>query len=201
MGKLIAFCGIDGSGKTTQIHLLEQYLAIHSINYITVKQPSNFYRENHHVRKKIDENNENCSLFFLALLSAADRMLQQFQIIGPALEAGNIVIMDRYVYSAYAYMKARGINDEVWLRNINKFAIKPDVVFYIDIEPSFALDRIINRDGISKKKEEQHLETMKKVRDNFINLCGEFPIIKIDGELDKIDIHKTILNIIDLAVC
>jgi dTMP kinase len=67
----------------------------------------------------------------LALLAATDRMKHVNEVILPKIAQGYTVVSDRYVFSTYAYMSARGA-DLDWLMEINKFAPIPDMTFYID---------------------------------------------------------------------
>jgi dTMP kinase len=132
-GQLITFSGIDGSGKTTQINLLYNYLVRLGKDPIILKQPTDWYLQHPTVRMRIDNNDQNTDLHFLALFSAADRCYQQSIDIAPRLSEGLTVIMDRYVYSAYAYFSARGLHDHCWLETINKFSLEPDLALYLDI--------------------------------------------------------------------
>lgn len=197
MSDLIVFCGIDGSGKSTQIHLLSEYLQQQSIDFIALKQPTAFYQENHLVRKKIDKS-EEVSTVFLSLLSATDRIKQCIDDIEPALRSGKIVLLDRYVYSAYAYMLARGGVNYPWLKEINKFYIKPKLVFYLDIAPQEALQRIVKRDGRSQKREEQNLCVMNQVRENFLSMAAEHHFITLDATQSACDIHECVMRQISL---
>jgi len=165
---LIAFCGIDGSGKTTQIKLMHDYLIKNNIEVFLTKQPTNFYRSYDrfrlYVNREIDVNSN--IIYELALLSAADKIRHYETEILPNLD--KIVITDRYIYSAYTYFLARGINDIEWLSLINKKIPKPDIVFYIDVPAKIALKRIVERDGKYTKKEETDYELLEKVRENFL---------------------------------
>jgi len=199
-GLLIAVCGLDGSGKTTQIIALKEKLTAAGKDVILLKQPTDWYRNNPIVRKRLDSNDKGTDVRFLSLMSAADRLKQTLEVIEPALSEGKIVVMDRYVYSAYAYMTARGLADIEWLYELNKFAPKPHLTFYLDLEPSISLNRVISRDGESKKKEEQDLVTMSRVCDNFRTLSEVFDLIKIDGKKSKddisLEIYEKVLSII-----
>lgn len=165
---LIAMCGIDGAGKTTQIRLLEKSLSKKYNIYLT-KQPTSFYRNYDRFRSfvngKID--NKEKILCELALLSAADRMRHYNQEIRE--NKNQIIICDRYVYSGYAYFISRGLKDIGWLKSINREIVKPDLTFYLDISPKVALERILQREGKSSKKEETDLKLLDEVRKCFIN--------------------------------
>lgn len=169
---LIAFCGIDGAGKTTLIERVEYHLKKDNKTCRT-KQPTDWYRNNGLFRRFIKENKNDKNkhdkylIEELALLAATDRMKHINKIILPKLEEGYIVLTDRYVFSTYAYMMARGINDIRWLKEINRYAPLPELTFYIDVPAETAIERIISR-GDKGNKEEMNAEMMSLVRENFL---------------------------------
>ena len=198
---LIAICGIDGSGKTTQINLLKDYFEKQGKNIHLTKQPTNFYRNydrfRKYVNREISPNNSNI-IFELALLSAADKIRHYETDIRP--NAHKIVISDRYVFSAYAYFIGRGVNDIEWLKDINIHLPIPDITIYLDIDPKIAYERIINRDGGYTKKEETDLELLSSVRNVFLKQpWGDIPnynIIKAENRSIS-EIHNEIIEIIE----
>lgn len=167
---LIAFCGIDGSGKTTQLELLENALKKNGYPVFKTKQPTNWYRSDKRVRKVLNQEETNNMLGKeLALFAATDRIRHIQTEIVPKEKEGQIVITDRYVFSTYAYFMARGVNDFEWLHSLNRYVPMPDITFYIDIDVETALKRIIARDGKVTKKEETDIETMNRVREVFLS--------------------------------
>jgi dTMP kinase len=193
-GKLIAFCGIDGSGKTTQINLLCEHLVNNNVEAVALKQPTAWYHDNTYVRRRVDENDKSINPYVLALLSATDRLIQTDEVISPLLREGKTVLMDRYVHSAYAYLQARGVDDHQWLVEINKFHVVPDHVIFLDIDPSEALRRIIRRDGRSSKREEQDVEFMTQVRENYLRAIREAGFEPYDATNEPGTIHKKIIE-------
>lgn len=166
---LIAFCGIDGSGKTTQLVELEKALINNNYSVYRTKQPSDWYRKDDRVRKILNQECVDDMLSReLALFAATDRLRHIQTEIMPHEKRGEVVLTDRYVFSTYAYFMARGIDDFEWLQALNRFVPMPDITFYIDIDVNCALQRIIARDGKFTKKEETDLDTMSKVRTTFL---------------------------------
>lgn len=169
-GAFVVFCGIDGSGKTTQLNRLAVELAPRPV--LVTREPTDSYRSDPDVRRYLNlevagpEAQE--LLTEMAVFSAFDRLRHLRRAIRPALRAGTHVLCDRYVYSAYAYMAARGVDDLRWLMQLNRHCDKPDLVFYLDVEPELAARRIIARDGSSRKREELHLARMEAVRGQFL---------------------------------
>lgn len=189
-GKLIALCGIDGCGKTTQEKLLESYLNKKGYETLITKQPTDFYRNNEIVKNyfKLGKiSNMKC----LALLAAADRQFHLSSVIFPNIEAGKFVITNRYVYSTYAYFMARNV-DLDFLRAINPDILIPDLTILFDLPASVASERVNLRDG-NKKWEEKNICFMEEVRLNFLkNIDKSF--LKIDATIDKMEIHELIVN-------
>ncbi|MGH8888888.1 MAG: dTMP kinase [Acidothermaceae bacterium] len=167
-GYFVAFCGIDGSGKTTQVKAARDYLAADA-NVVLTKQPTDLYRNDPDVRALLDLRSSGELLTAeLALLSAFDRARHIRTTVLPALTGSGCVITDRYVYSTYSYFLARGISDLAWLKDINRLAPEPDLTVYIDVPPELAAERIIARDGSSRKREELDVNRMTTVRRHFV---------------------------------
>lgn len=194
---LIAICGIDGAGKTTQIQMLKEEFEKKTSVYIT-RQPTNFYRSYDRFRKYVNDTLLNTKelLYELALLSAADRMRHYNQEI--VNNNNNVVICDRFIFSSYAYFTARGVDDIEWLKEINKWSKEPDFTFYLDIPPEKALQRIVTRDGKSHKSEEKDMELMNRVRKCYLEqpwgARENYFIIDADREAQYI--HDDIVKII-----
>lgn len=143
-GKFITFEGCDGSGKSTQLRLLSDYLTKQNIPHIFTREPgggkiSEAIREILLNGKNMEMTDE-CE----ALLYAASRVQHLSDRVEPALKEGKLVICDRYVDSSLAYQAyARGLGD-AFVRQINDFALKnylPDVTIFIDLSPEEAFKR------------------------------------------------------------
>src|SRR5207302_639929 len=105
-----------------------------------------------------------------SLLYCADHMDRTQRVIKPALERGEIVLADRYIYTAFARDTARGL-DAIWVRNLYRFSMQPDIVFYLHISPEEAVKRRLalqqqqgkmekaSKDG---KESKQHKQSEKK---------------------------------------
>ena len=166
---LIAFCGIDGAGKTTLLGKVEKQLQKDNKVFRT-KQPTDWYKQDSRFKSFISGNLEKNKFIVeeLALLAATDRIRHINSEIMPKIEQGYIVLTDRYVFSSYSYMMARGIKDLKWLMQINKFAPNPDLTFYIDVPAEVAIKRIQGRDG-KASKEEMNTKIMNKIREYFLS--------------------------------
>jgi dTMP kinase len=140
-GRLLVVEGIDGSGKTTQLALMEKWLtaAGHRV-FVTEWNSSALVKAATRTGKK---KNSLTPMTFSLLHATdfADRLL--YRII-PPLKAGMIVLADRYAYTAFARDAARGV-DLNWVRALYSFAVKPDIVLYFRVPIAVSLDRLMAR--------------------------------------------------------
>ena len=143
-GKFITFEGCEGSGKSTQLRLLSEYLDKLGVDYILTREPGG--SEIAEQIRNIILNGKNTAMCdeCEALLYAAARVQHLKEKIAPALDKGKLVICDRYVDSSLAYQGyARGLGRE-YIENINSFALErftPDVTVFLDISPAEAFKR------------------------------------------------------------
>ena len=138
-GKLIVVEGIDGSGKSTQLRLLEKWLISRNIPvFFTEWNASETVKQ---ITKKGKKSGRLTPITF-SLLHATDFADRYERNILPLLHAGYIVLADRYVYTAFARDIVRGCNPN-WVKKIYEFAIKPEIVFYFKVPIDIAVDRIL----------------------------------------------------------
>lgn len=137
VGKLIVVEGADGSGRSTQIAQLVDWLETsgHATVQVGLKRSSLVSEE----LEKAQEGNI-LSRTTLSLFYATDFADQLENIILPALKAGFIVLADRYIYTLMARDMARGM-DEPWLKNVYGIALVPDAVFYLSVEAEELVQR------------------------------------------------------------
>ena len=140
-GKLIVMEGADGSGRSTQIVRLVEWLETsgHATVQVGLKRSSLVSSE----LEKAQEGNI-LSRTTLSLFYATDFADQLENIILPALKAGFIVLADRYIYTLMARDLVRGM-DEAWLKNIYGIALEPDAVFYLSLEPEELVQRNLSK--------------------------------------------------------
>ncbi|ALM74221.1 dTMP kinase [Thermococcus barophilus] len=201
MGIFIVIEGIDGAGKSTQAKLLAKWFEKRGYNVVLTKEPTDTAfgklirklvltggREGIIDGAKISHEAE-------ALLFAADRAEHVKKLIEPSLRAGKVVISDRYFYSSLAYQWARGLDLE-WLINLNKFAIRPDLVILLDLPVKESMKRINGRQ--LKSEFDRIAELQKRVRENYLKLVEMFPEMKIVNALASIeDIHNDIVALVE----
>ncbi|MGI5902032.1 MAG: dTMP kinase [Desulfitobacteriia bacterium] len=182
-GKFIVFEGIDGSGLSTQAQLLKNYL-LGKVGDKTIlaKEPSEG-PIGMVIRQFLSGRMTGPLGESLALLFAADRLDHNQNKIIPSIEQGNFVICDRYLWSSLAY---QGIeNDMEWIKEINRYALKPDLTIFIKVRPEVSLKRIAHSRHQTELFEKK--ETLEKVLANYINIfkhsqdLGE-NVVEINGE-------------------
>jgi dTMP kinase len=182
-GKLVVVCGIDGAGKTTLLNGLENEFISKSKKVWRTKQPTDFYRNHPHVREYLDTGNAKISLETIALIAATDRMIHIESEILPKLKSGFVVLCDRYVYSTYAYFKARGANLN-FVKEINRFVLEPDAVILLNIPSDLAISRVLARDGAARKFEEKNSLYLENVQE-YLEQVMPNNCIKINSGLDR----------------
>ena len=187
-GTLICVEGIDGSGKSTQLAILRDWLKSKNLDVIfTEWNSSDLISQTTKKAKK----KKLLSPRTFSLLHAVDFADTLEQIIIPALKAGFIVLADRYVYTAFARDVARGV-DKDWVRNMYGFAIKPDLALYYSISAEISLERICaNRAPsfyeagmdlkLSNNPYKSYVIFQNRVNEEYSNMVDEFGLVKIDA--------------------
>ena len=138
-GKLVIVEGVDGSGKSTQIRLLEKWL-----RYIGMPVFFTEWNSSEQVKEIISKGKKKSLLTptTFSLLHATDFAARYERNIFPLLRAGYIVLADRYMYTAFARDVVRGCSPD-WVRHVYGFAIRPDISFYFRVPVEISFDRIV----------------------------------------------------------
>lgn len=201
-GLFIVFEGGDGSGKSTAIDEIYDWLIKNKIDCIKTREPGGI-KISEDIRQVIlDKKNVAMDGRTEALLYAAARRQHLVEKVIPALEKGFIVLCDRFVDSSLAYQGyARGLGiDEVM--SINKFAIEgymPDIAILFDIDPRVGLERINNNDDREVNRLDlEKLDFHEKVREGYeiVYSNNKDRIVKINAEQPKEQVVNEIKNII-----
>lgn len=138
-GKLIIVEGIDGSGKSTQLALLSQWLRGKNLAVSFSEWNSSDIVRGTTRRGKQKQMFTPTTFSLIHATDFADR-LERY--IVPMLEAGTVVCADRYAYTAFARDVARGVQ-RGWVRNLYRMAVQPDLAFYFRVPLKVALERIL----------------------------------------------------------
>ncbi|MBI4478476.1 MAG: thymidylate kinase [Acidobacteria bacterium] len=145
-GKLYVVEGIDGSGKSTQLMLLQQWLRAEGYGVVFSEWNSSPLVRNTTRRGKRKQLLTPATFSLIHATDFADRVERN---IIPLLKAGAVVLCDRYIFTAFARDGARGMAP-LWLRELYSFAVKPTIAFYFRVPLDVAMDRILASRGAIK---------------------------------------------------
>jgi dTMP kinase len=197
-GTLIAIEGIDGAGKTTQVGLLEQFFCSVGEDVVRSKEPTDGKWGQ---KIRASANNGRMSLADEIHAFTEDRKEHVRNLIGPALAAGRIVILDRYYYSTIAYQGSHGGDVEAIETIMRGVAPEPDAVIILDVAPEIGLARIEQGRGEIPNAFETPL-SLRAARCLFQGLAKDHENISvIDGTQDAASVHRNIVwTLIDGAL-
>lgn len=177
--------GIDGSGKSSQIKMLAEWLTNVGQEVFEVREPTEsdvgiLLRNMLESSRATEDNFQNT----LALLFAADRTILMEEIRKAEFQ-GKVVISDRCFYSSMVYQ-----NDVEWISLINKHAEKPDITILLDLDVETALERCEGKDHFENR------DFLKDVRDRYLELAEkeDFFVVNANNGLNKI--HHDIKRIL-----
>ncbi|WP_248515713.1 dTMP kinase [Salinarchaeum laminariae] len=158
-GLFVAFEGLDGAGTTTQAERTAEYVDAETGRTSALSAEPTDGPVGTQIRRCL-EGEIDFDAETLALLFAADRLDHIDRDIEPSLAAGDVVLVDRYSLSSFAYQHADGVDGD-WLRSINDRARSPDVTFYLDVPPAVCIERLADDGGGTDRFE--HAETLERV--------------------------------------
>ena len=199
-GLFIVMEGPDGSGKTTQINLLKEYLEEAGYECLITREPGGTVIGEEVRQLILNPEHKEMSPVTEMLLYAASRAQLVHEVIGPALEEGKIVISDRFVDSSIVY---QGIARKLGISTVSAVnapgigIYRPDGIFFIDLS---------EEEGLRRKKEQKNLDRMEQEGIDFHHmvsegyrkvLSGRPEVMKIDGGRSIDTIQKKIRNHVD----
>lgn len=192
---LIVLEGIDGSGTSTQIALLEDLLTNEGFKVKVSAEPTKSVI-GLEIRKLLASKQPSSNEKFaqLALLFAADRMTHVNEVLLPSLHEYDFVILDRYVMSSFVY---QGLSQPIeWVMNINSYAISPDLTIVLDIDEKEAIKRLSVRQTTKDFfEEEQILKNLRKRYLYFASLDSQKNVV-LDACGEKNEILSQIYGLI-----
>ncbi len=188
-GLFIVLEGIDGSGKDTLLRYVSNELKELGHHVVETAEPS---RDSvgAFLKRYAKRNEKRLPAETEALLYAADRYEHVKNVIVPALTRGHIVISIRYFYSTLAYQGAAGV-DLNWIREMNRFAPKPDLAVLLDILPEYSLHRLKRRRSIFESA-----DYLRKVRDIYLQLVREGELVKVDADRSRRAVREELMALI-----
>jgi dTMP kinase len=188
-GKLVVVEGADGSGRSTQIAKLVDWLEAggHATVQVGLKRSTLVSEELEKAQEGNILSHRTLSLFY-----ATDFADQLENIILPALRSGFVVLADRYIYTLMARDLVRGM-DETWLKNLYGIAPMPDAVFYLNVSPEELLQRNFAKNarldywesgmdlGLARDIFDSFLVYQGMMLDQFKRLQGTYAFTMVDG--------------------
>lgn len=206
-GHFITFEGGEGTGKTTQIKLLADYLTAKGIDVVVTKEPGGTEIGKELRRMLCTGDKDKFDSVAEALLYYADRRIHLQQKILPALERGRWVISDRFADSTMAY-QYYGYNQRVPRKTLEDLyemtvgSFYPDLTVILDIAPEIGLARSLARNSSSREREvrfeSRELEFHNNLRRGFLEIAETAPryvVLNADTSVEKL--HAEIVRLIE----
>jgi len=194
-GFFIVFEGGEGAGKSTQMSGLVGWLQARGEEVVRSREPGGT-RIGERIRELLlDPEVPDMDPRTEALLYAADRAQHVAEVIRPALEAGKVVVSDRFVDSSLAYQGlARGLGLEEIYR-ISEWAtggLLPDVVIYLKLDPEEGMRRV---DGERDRIEREEAEFHRKVSSAYLELAARYPhrFVVLDASRPPSEVHRDVI--------
>jgi dTMP kinase len=200
-GRFITLEGPDGSGKSTQIRLLGEYLTEKGLDVVYTREPGGT-RIGEKIRDiTLDPENGEMDPLTEAMLYASSRAQHVAEIIRPALEAGRTVLCDRYVDSSIAYQGyGRGLGEIVaCVNDLAVGGLGPDLTLFIDIPPASCFERFGQGGGDRDRMESEDIAYHEAVYEGYLRLAADHPhrVRRVDGSREVGAISDEIRTIVD----
>jgi dTMP kinase len=207
-GRLIVIEGPDASGRSTQITMITSNLEANGHAVVNTG-----LRRSELIGEGILEAKRNLMLGkrTLSLFYAADFADQLENKIIPALHAGYIVLADRYIYTLMARDAVRGISRR-WSHNLFGFAVKPDLVYYLDVDPNELVHRVFQKNSsldyyesgadlrLSEDMLESFLKYQRLIGKEFQRMQKLYGIVPINGNRTVVEINSELQDKIIKAI-
>jgi dTMP kinase len=207
-GKFITLEGVEGTGKTTQVALLCDYLRGHDVDVVETREPGGTPLGESARRLLLEPGDDAPSARAELLLFLAARAQLVARVIMPALEAGKWVICDRFSDATIAYQGyGRGLDVEA-IKSLDEFAtggLSPDRTILLDLDVETGITRAVagkkefGGAGRGDRMESEDLKFHRRVRDGYLSLAEQEPgrirTIQVSGSIE--DVHESIVTLIE----
>jgi len=209
-GKLVAVEGLDGSGKSTKVYLLKRWLELEGYKVFFTEWNSSAIVKKATRKGKKRQLLTPTTFSLIHCTDFADRYERQ---ILPLLNAGYIVLADRYIFTAFARDAVRGC-DRSWIRKLYGYALKPDVTFYFEVPLKTALSRILDGRtalkyheagmdmGFAKEPYESFRIFQGKINQEYRRMVKEYNFITVDAteppDVQQVKVRRILESKIDL---
>jgi len=199
-GLFVTFEGGDGSGKTTQVAMLADWLERQGKNTVITREPGGT-ELGVELRNIILHRKGFLAPRAEALLYAADRAHHVDTVVTPALESGAVVVQDRYLDSSVAYQGAGRVLEEAEIRDLSLWAARgllPDLTIVLDAPASFLRQRISGEDRVYDRLEAEGEDFHERVRDAYRRFAEGEPhrIHILDATKDVDSIHQLVIELV-----
>lgn len=192
-GFFIVLEGLDGAGKTTIALMLRDELSKAGIPVLYTYEPT----DSEVVKAVKSTYNDLRDAYIDALAFALDRLIHLKMKVKPFLEKGGVVISDRYYYSSVAYQSASGAPFE-WVMEVNRFALKPDVAIYLDVDPTAGLSR---KTAVSSRFPEfEQRDFLERVRRAYLRMVEMGLLVYIDSSRPLETVYSDVKKAISRAI-
>lgn len=208
-GLFISFEGGEGSGKSTQIALLEKAFAEAKLPCIRTREPGGSKGAEDIRKLLVNGDVDAWDPIAETLLFYAARRDHVERLIRPALEAGKTVLTDRFADSTIVYQGVGKQLSEAYIKMLHRLIVgsfKPDLTIILDIDPAIGIARAIERRGTETRFEAMDIDFHHRIRAGFLSIAQREPqrcvVINAEGESNVIhaEIIKTIRSRLNLAL-
>ncbi len=191
-GRFIVFEGVDGTGKSTQLPLLADYLRSRGIEVVETREPTNGIH-GREIRKMYGSRGEYSFEEELNLF-VRDRKEHVAMVIAPALAAGKTVLCDRYYFSTAAYQGVAG-GDPEQIFSANSFAPEPDIVLLLKLKPEESIRRIreLRAEQLNDFEQLEQLAKVAAIYESFTHEC----ITRIDAAASVVQVRDDIRRAVE----
>lgn len=204
-GRLIVIEGPDGSGRSTQIQSIVTKLESdgHAVIDTGLKRSELIGQGILEAKQRLPLGKRTLTLFY-----AADFVDQLEHRIIPALQAGYIVLADRYIFTLIARSIVRGLSRS-WSHNVFGFAPRVDLAFYLDVKPSVLFHRVFQKYGnldyyesgadlgLSDNLYDSFIAYQSKMAREFRSMAKQYGMVRVDGDRPIGDVNAVLQNAID----
>ena len=202
-GTLISFEGPEGAGKSSVLEAILPLLEEKGISFITTREPGGVDIAEKIRQVILDPNHTSMDAKTELLLYIASRRQHLVERVLPALAAGKIVLMDRFIDSSVAYQgygRGLSVEDIEWLNQFATDGLKPDLTLYFDLDVEEGLARIAkNQEREVNRLDLEGLDLHQKVRQGYLALSEKEPerIVKIDASQSFEAVFADVLAVLE----
>ena len=191
----IAFEGVDGAGKSTQVRLLGEHLERGGREVVFCREPGGTGLGEELRRILLDPGSGDLQPEVEVLLFMAARAQLCNKVIRPELESGKVVISDRFLWSSVVYqgvVGGLGVEEVLSIGRVATRGLLPDLTFLVDLDPAASHSGLDDGD----RMESRGIEFQRRVRQGFLALSEEFQdkFILVDGSASIEQVHQQVLD-------